>query len=175
MAVDVQHLAVVVAANYLITASVLAFAINWRSPQWLRALAAALLGVVLAVGLAAALGVIVHEQRPFVAEHFTPLISHNADSSFPSDHLSALGAVTAAAWLSQRSAGIFAALLSTLVGAARVAAGVHYPIDVIAGFLLGLACATVFWQLLGVVSKPLATVDAWLSLRHFRPKLKASN
>ena len=124
-----------------------------------------------AVGIAAFLGLVLYEPRPFVAQHFTPLIPHAVDSSFPSDHLSALGAITAASWFGRRSAGIFAACISVLVATARVAAGVHYPIDVITGSLLGVACATVIWWLLGIVSERLAKVEAWLSLHHLRPRL----
>ena len=171
---DIERAGVVFAANYLIAASVAVFALNWNSRQWLRALGAAILGLVVAVGIAAVLGVIAYEPRPFVAQHFTPLIAHAADSSFPSDHLSALGAITAAGWLSRRSAGVFAAGVSALVGGARVAAGVHYPIDVVAGFLLGVACAVMFWRLLGTINTPLTRAEAWLSSRHLRPSATAT-
>ena len=168
------HLAIVFAANYLIAASVVAFAINWNSPQWLLAVGAALLGVLVSVGLAAILALIVYEPRPFVAQHFTPLIQHAADSGFPSDHLSALGAITAGSWFGRRSAGIFAACTSALVGAARVAAGVHYLIDVVAGFVIGAACAVIMWRLLGRAGKQLARLDRWLSLLHLRPEPAAA-
>src|SRR4051812_41640540 len=31
-------------------------------------------------------GFVYNDPRPFVAEHFTPLIPHSADNGFPSDH-----------------------------------------------------------------------------------------
>lgn len=81
------------------------------------------------------------EPRPFIVEHLQPLVAHSADNAFPSDHLAACG--LAFAYLFPRSkimAGIV--LLSAgVIAYARVAAHLHWPLDVLVGFLLGMLAA----------------------------------
>ena len=63
--------------------------------------------------------------------------------SFPSGHAAraAMLAVLAAQWVFP-AAGILLALWALLVGLARVSLGVHYLVDVIGGWLIGIAIAT---------------------------------
>lgn len=81
------------------------------------------------------------EPRPFVAEHVQPLVAHAADSAFPSDHLAACG--LAFMYLFTRSRAMAAAvlLLAAAIAYARVAARLHWPLDVAVGFVLGMLAA----------------------------------
>jgi undecaprenyl-diphosphatase len=141
----------------------------WTRRQGLRAVVAALAGAAVALLLAQILGAAWDRPRPFVAQHFTPLFPHATDSSFPSDHLSALGAITAGAWLGSRALGALSLLLSLSVAFARVYAGVHYSTDVLAGFLIGAACATLAWYALIPFRPLLDQVDARLQRWRLRP------
>lgn len=78
--------------------------------------------------------------RPFVALHTTPLIHHSADASFPSDHTTGSMGLAAGAIVYDRKIGIFFGVFSLLIGFARVYVGVHYPTDVLAGWIIGIAC-----------------------------------
>ena len=81
--------------------------------------------------------------RPFVVHpDALVLVSRSADSSFPSDHACAVGAVTAALLVVGRRRGAVPAVLALLMAFACVYVGVHWPADVAAGLLLGAAVAT---------------------------------
>lgn len=108
--------------------------------------------------------------RPEIVPHLMAEVS----SSFPSGHsmssavvymtLGMLLARTAASW-PQKIYLICAALLLTgLIGVSRVAMGVHYPTDVLAGWLAGMAWALLCW-----------TVAYWLQIHDKYPrKLEAA-
>jgi undecaprenyl-diphosphatase len=70
--------------------------------------------------------------RPFVAEHFIPLIAHSADNGFPSDHMLLVSALAAVVYFYNKKVGLVLLVLSILVAISRVYVGVHHSIDVIA-------------------------------------------
>jgi membrane-associated phospholipid phosphatase len=63
----------------------------------------------------------------------------HAWSSFPSDTVTLLGALTCVVALRDLRLGLIAFLLSAVVGFARVATGTHWASDVIFGFILGMS------------------------------------
>jgi undecaprenyl-diphosphatase len=89
--------------------------------------------------------------RPSIVPHLRDVVS----SSFPSGHAmqSAIVYLTLAAMLmrivDRRLTKIYvltvAALLTLLVGISRVYLGVHYPTDVIGGWIIGFAWASLCW------------------------------
>ncbi len=95
------------------------------------------------------LGVFFYRARPFVDHAVTLLIAHPADASFPSDHLAVAGALTIALWPVQGRTRWFWIGLSGSIGLARLFVGVHYPTDILGGFMLGAA-----WGLLALWLAP---------------------
>lgn len=64
-----------------------------------------------------------------------------ASSALPSGHATVAFAAAAALWQRDRALGAAAGLLAVLISLSRVYLGVHYPSDVLAGALLGVAGA----------------------------------
>lgn len=79
------------------------------------------------------------EPRPYITNGILPLISHtNADASFPSRHTS-IAFIMALPYFYYKSRwATILILLATWVGISRIYVGVHYPLDIIGGVLVGI-------------------------------------
>lgn len=78
--------------------------------------------------------------RPFDSfDSLTLLFYKPTDSSFPANSAAATFAIAAAVWSINRPIGTAMFVAAGLYGFARVFAGVHYPLDIIAGALIALA------------------------------------
>jgi len=75
--------------------------------------------------------------RPFVDHEVNLLFYRPTDSSFPSNPATVGFSLAVAIWLYNRRLGALLLVLATLSGLSRIYCGVHYPLDVIAGALLG--------------------------------------
>ncbi len=104
-----------------------------------EALIEAALAGVATVALVKTGGLLYAHSRPFVVHHVLPLVAHGADNSFPSDHAAAAGLAVAYLWPRSRTAAVVALVAGLAIGAARVAAQLHWPVDVVAGFAFGIA------------------------------------
>lgn len=77
------------------------------------------------------------EQRPFITYNLIPLTDNFTDLSFPSRHATII-AVLAFSYMYFKSKWSVLLLTSTtLIGLSRIYIGVHYPLDVLGGFVLG--------------------------------------
>jgi undecaprenyl-diphosphatase len=135
-------------ALFIVTLAIVFLAAHGqRYAAWRRASVAAVLSAGLALAIGKLVSEIVDRARPFVADsHGVHLISgHAADAGFPSDHATAAFAIATAIVLRKRGWGIFALLAATVLSVGRVALGVHFPSDVLAGAALGAAAALVLW------------------------------
>ena len=118
-----------------------------RFASWRRASVAAVLSAGLGLAFAKLIAELVDRARPFVADpHGVHLFSgHAADPGFPSDHATAAFAIAVAILLRKRAWGVVALVAATVLSVGRVALGVHYPSDVLAGAALGSAAAIALW------------------------------
>ncbi len=80
--------------------------------------------------------------RPFVDHSVHQLVLIDPSiKSFPSDHTLLSFAVAMAVWQYDRKWGSIFFVLAALVGLSRVAAGVHYPFDIVAGAVIGVVAS----------------------------------
>jgi undecaprenyl-diphosphatase len=112
-----------------------------------RIAVAAAASTAVALALEAVLSHFVDRARPFVTDPSSVHMfgHHAADAGFPSDHATASFAIATAILLRNRRWGAVAMILATVLAITRVAIGVHYPTDVLAGAALGAASALALW------------------------------
>ena len=84
--------------------------------------------------------------RPFVDLDVSLLFYETTDPSFPANPAATSVAIAAAIWGVNRRVGLALFVVAALYGLARVYAGVHYPLDIVAGAIIGVVIARlVFW------------------------------
>lgn len=115
----------------------------------------ALLLTILALPIAVIIIKIIHlfisEPRPFVSYDIVPLINHQADASFPSRHATIMAVVAFSyTYFKSKWASLFL-ILMLLVGLSRIYVGVHYPLDIIGGFVVGLISLIVTRQIVNLI------------------------
>lgn len=88
------------------------------------------------------------QPRPFEVLEINSLFPESSQTSFPSGHAAFLFALGMALWFFSRRWGIWYLILAFLVGAARVFAGVHWPLDILGGAAVGVVSAFIIWLLL---------------------------
>ena len=100
---------------------------------------------------------IIARVRPYdVATDVTLLVERLHDFAFPSGHtLASFGAATALT-LTHRRWGAAALVLAAAIGFSRLYLFVHYPTDVVAGALLGVALAFAARYMVNRVWRPSA-------------------
>ena len=129
-------------ANYLIYLLVIGFLVlviyenGTRRKLYLFAEGA--LAVILSRGiLTEVIRFFYHHPRPFDALGFTPLVPESGPS-FPSGHMTFIFALAMVVWYVNRRWGIWYFILGALMGIARIYVGVHWPLDILGGIVIGV-------------------------------------
>lgn len=97
---------------------------------------------------------LINDPRPFIVGHFKPLIAHGNDNGFPSDHTLLSSFLGFALLKYSRKLGLITLLLAALIGAARMAAGIHHFEDIIGSFVITGISVLLISQLLKMINKP---------------------
>ena len=135
---------IIIGAKYLIAVSALALLAYWfvlprEKKKELAVLAA--IALPLAYALARIAGLLYSHSQPFVEWGVEPLVPHEVDNAFPSDHMALAAAIATIAFFYNRWLGAGLGVVGLSIGLARMFAGLHYPVDVVVGVALGVAAA----------------------------------
>ena len=99
--------------------------------------------------------IFIFKDRPFVAGEIIPLVSLQADASFPSRHTAVMAAAAFSfAFFKSRWYSLFLCL-AAWVGFSRVYVGVHYPLDILGGFIVGFSSVLISKRLILVLKTKL--------------------
>ncbi len=118
----------------------LIFERNWKSRFYNFSLAA--LSAILARGIFTELiRFLYFRPRPGLVLTIEPLIEATSAAGLPSGHAAVFFALGTAVFYLSRKWGIIFLIGATLISLARVYVGVHWPLDILAGAIVGLASA----------------------------------
>lgn len=96
------------------------------------------------------------DPRPFVVGHFTPLIPHDPDNGFPSDHILILSAIASVIYPFSRKTSAVIWLIALVVGISRVYVGIHHPVDVTGSAMISIAVSVPMYFLFRIFIKKYA-------------------
>lgn len=150
---------IIFGAKYLIViiALIAAFHIFLNKERRIKLGVLLLLALALGYALARLAGLFFQHHQPFAVEGFAPLVPHDVDNAFPSDHTLISGVFASVAFLADRRAGLVLWAFALLVGLARMLAGLHYGVDVLAAAVLALAAVWVARLVLNKVAPGVGT------------------
>ena len=98
-----------------------------------------LVAILLAWGISYLMKIGFAAPRPFLRfpAEVNALFPYGGYDSFPSGHSTLFASLAASLVLIHKKIGVFFILPALLIGVTRIIAGVHFPIDVLVGWLLG--------------------------------------
>jgi len=124
----------------------------WFASPGVRRVQLALLAGAVALGLGNGLiklmNLIYYRPRPFTQLSVNLLFYRPRDSSFPSNGTAVAFLLATAVFLANRKAGVMALTIASLYGFSRVFVGIHYPLDVLAGVVIGILTSYGVYRLL---------------------------
>lgn len=91
---------------------------------------------------------LLNKPRPFLKENVTQLVAHEASGSFPSNHACSSMIISLSYLLILPVLVPFFVIFAFFTGLSRVMTGVHYPIDIIAGWLISIISGLIFFLIL---------------------------
>jgi len=119
---------------------------DWKKRFYIFSLAS--LSVILARGLfIETIRFIYYSPRPALVLSVEPLIATPTVSSFPSGHTATFFAIGMAVYYIHKRLGLWFLTGALVIGIARVFVGVHWPLDILAGALLGTLSAVLIKKL----------------------------
>lgn len=106
----------------------------------------AVLAAVLALLMNEVIGHFIFRNRPFIDCTVNLLVYHDATNSFPSNHAAGSLAMAMVIYFRRYWGGRFVMAIALLICFSRVFVGVHYPLDVVVGIVVGIVSASIMME-----------------------------
>lgn len=111
-----------------------------------------LLNLAIPVGIATFISEMISKSvkhaRPFINDGATNFLNHSNDGGMPSHHMVFTAALAFCVIGFHRNIGAIIFIMAIISGVGRMAAGIHYPTDLIVGLALGIAVPYLFGKFL---------------------------
>ncbi len=91
--------------------------------------------------LGAILKLLIHIERPFISLPGVTSLIPETGFAFPSGHSTLFMALAVSIYLLHKKIGRWFIFSAVIIGLARISAGVHFPMDILGGFVLGALVA----------------------------------
>lgn len=151
-------------AVYLIWSIPLFLIIYWFLGVKKTALRSALAGILSWQVFANLIGYLYFRPRPFFALPIKEFIFHRPTYSFPSDHAAFLFALAFSFYLAgEKKLSFWLFGVGIIIPIVRVIVGVHYPSDILAGWVLGILVAYLAWLIKDPLDKWILEPLIWLA------------
>lgn len=128
---------------------------DWKDKEWfawLKEGATVFVSVVGAYAVSYVLKLIFHAPRPFVTHgDVHPLVVETPLSSFPSGHATLFFALAMAIYLYNKPAGWVFFLFAIIIALSRIVVGVHYPLDIVVGAVIGVGMAYILYRIVNSI------------------------
>ena len=131
-------------ASFLIWLLFLGLAVLWiyDGKKWKEIALHAFIASIVAWVLSQIVKDIMPALRPFKINGYPPLtLITPGDSSFPSVHAALAFAIATSIWFHDKKVGAIYIISASFIALGRVLTNVHYPVDVIAGAIVGSGSA----------------------------------
>ena len=125
---------------YVLVFFLLVFLIKDFKKYWKMPVEALLAGVLGNLVLVSMLRILFQRPRPFIKNSVNLLLTHSQTFSFPSGHATLFFGLSTIVYCYNKKIGIFFFLASFLIALARVFTGLHWPLDILGGAMLGVLC-----------------------------------
>ncbi len=151
---SVFDILMIVGAEYIIYLAfilIFAFALNGKAPER-KALILTLFTFPVLVLIIKIIHLFFYEPRPFVSLDISPLIPHKDDASFPSRHTTIMSAIAFSYIFFKSKWSVLFLFLLLWVGTSRVYVGIHYPLDIVGGIVVGIISTAISLKILRLMS-----------------------
>lgn len=162
-----MHQIVIVIAQYFIIIPVALFGyvfIRAKRPEKTHLLALAIVSLIITTLLAKLANHIHTDLRPFIRDGVTPYFKGSTDNGFPSDHTTYSALIACVVFTISKKWGIALFILATVIGSARVIAGVHHGQDIVGGLFIAMIGVVMSSGLIKIILK-----------QRLRPKADTTN
>ncbi|HEX7066399.1 MAG TPA: phosphatase PAP2 family protein [Bacillales bacterium] len=147
-------------SRYAIYASILAVLLLFIKDR--KAAFAGVFGIVLGLVIDVLIRLFYTRPHPFsVLDNMNLLADREVSASFPSDTAMMAFAAALAIWMASKKWGGFAFLVAGFVALSRVYVGFHFPADILAGTVIGLAATG------GIYALMPDRKNSWRNQNHF--------